>query len=407
MKATLLLYEPLVPAHQSSFGYASYRLARELHERDLLECVLCRTLDPSLELPADKVHVMRRDRRYNLAARAIFEIGSRFAWFDARRRAEELFDRYALSRVPFHKGGPVFATRPLMLGTFARAKAAGCPLWMMASVPHPLQNYALGRNEEIRHGLDRSGPITDERRTERLTRALQLADRIVTSHPTTGEYVYRSFLHYVEPEKLRLLKHYFPLENIEGAQPRRLEDRDPARTGVDFLHVSHMHFLKGVVYVLDAWRRFKQHDRTESRLLLVGTMDRRLREVVDRDYADLPGVEVRGFVPDLKEAFREADVFLSPSVTDAGPLTIIEAMATGLPVISSRNCGFASILTEGRDGFTYEYNDVPKLAGHFAWFAEHRDELPGMSAAALENARGHSMDEYLQELISVFEEPAD
>lgn len=404
LKVTLVFYEPLATGRQSAFGYASYRLARNLLERGWLDQVICRAVSPEVELPRDKVLVMHDDPLYRFAARLIARAGQMFPWFNARRILEEMFDRFVSSRMRMEADSVLFTTRPLILNTIRKAKAARMKVWLFASVPHPLVNFSLGRNEELRYGLPKKGPITDVRRTERLAGALALADKVVSMGPEIGEYVFDSFRNFVEPDRLLGLKRYFPVDPAEYAALTGPRPGDPEKRGVTFLHVSHIVFLKGITYLLEAWRIFKKNDRSGSRLLLVGAIDRPVRELVDREFGDLEGVEFRGFVPDLMPHFKEADVFVSPSVTDAGPVTIIEAMASGLPVISSNNCGFASLLTEGHDGFRYQFNDVRRLAEILEHIAANPGDLPRLSKNAFDNAQGRSLEEYVDELTELFGE---
>lgn len=401
MKVTLVFFESMATGRQSCFGYASYRLALDLLEKGRLDRIVTQRAVPQLAIPREKLRVMYEHPGYRLAARVIGKLGRVFPWINARRLREELFDRFASSRIDMGPDTLVFATRPLIANTIDRAKAAGATVWLFASVPHPLSNFALGRNEEIRHGLAKGNPVTDLLRTERLTRAMAQADRIVTTDPAIGAYVYGTFVDFVEPERLLTLEKYFPLDPAEYSAltgPRAL---DPQKKATTFLHVSHINLFKGIPYLLDAWRIFKASDRTGSRLVLVGYMEDRLQRMIDEQYGDLEGLEIRGFVPDLMPHFIEADVFVSPSITDAGPVTIIEAMAAGLPVISSNNCGFASLLTDGEDGFRYQFNDVPALARILERVASRPEDLPRLSRNAFENAQKRSMDEYIEELSGI------
>jgi glycosyltransferase involved in cell wall biosynthesis len=53
---------------------------------------------------------------------------------------------------------------------------------------------------------------------------------------------------------------------------------------------------------------------------------------------------------DAANAFAEADVFLLPSILEGTPLTLMEAMAAALPVITTRTCGMADVIVHGETG---------------------------------------------------------
>ncbi len=75
----------------------------------------------------------------------------------------------------------------------------------------------------------------------------------------------------------------------------------------------------------------------------------------------------------LVEAYYQHDLFLSPSVTAANgdteggaPVTIIEAAATGLPVVTTNHCDIPFVLGGERGGFLAAEHDVVKLSDHLA-----------------------------------------
>ncbi len=402
MKVTLVFYEPLSNDPLAGFGYASYRLAVNLHEKGLLEKVICRRAAPDLEIPAERIAVMDENPWCRFQSKVLHRAGRIAGGLNVRRMSEELFDRFVAGHLPADPDGLLFTTRPLILDSVRRAKAAGMRVWLFASVPHSLVNYTLARNEEMRNGLEPCGPISDLQRAERLAGAMVLADRIVTLGPRIGQYVYESYAGFFEPERLLPLNEFCTFEPQEYAHLAESRKRPAGPRPVTFFHVSHLHFVKGITYLLEAWRRFEADDASGSRLVIGGRVDPAVQTVIERDFADLERVEFRGFAPDLGPLLEEADVFVSPSITDAGPVTIIECLAAGLPVISSNNCGFASILTEGVDGFRYEYNDTAALAAIFSRIAGDPDQLVEMGRHALANAKRRSLGKYIEELTELF-----
>ncbi|MGZ4959761.1 MAG: glycosyltransferase family 4 protein, partial [Methylomonas sp.] len=68
-----------------------------------------------------------------------------------------------------------------------------------------------------------------------------------------------------------------------------------------------------------------------------------------------------GSQKDVKPFYAMADAFVLPTLYDPFPNAVLEAMACGLPVITSLQCGAAEILTEGESGYVCDANDVDKL----------------------------------------------
>ena len=88
-----------------------------------------------------------------------------------------------------------------------------------------------------------------------------------------------------------------------------------------------------------------------------------------------------GAVSDVRPYLAAADAFVLPTLYDPFPNAVLEAMATGLPVVTSPKCGAAEIISEGASGF------VRDALGHGA-LAEALDRLdPATSRRMGESAR--------------------
>jgi sugar transferase (PEP-CTERM/EpsH1 system associated) len=90
-------------------------------------------------------------------------------------------------------------------------------------------------------------------------------------------------------------------------------------------------------------------------------------------------------VPDLLNAM---DVFVLPSISEGMSNTILEAMATGLPVVASRSGGNPELIEEGPVGCLFEPRDVEALAGHLSMIADDPSLCREYGHAARERAVG-------------------
>ena len=88
------------------------------------------------------------------------------------------------------------------------------------------------------------------------------------------------------------------------------------------------------------------------RFLIAGTGP---EDAALRDHAAALGIADRvtfaGHVSDMREVYGKADLLLMTSRYEGTPLTVLEAMASGVPVVASRLDGIAEVITDGADGF--------------------------------------------------------
>ena len=68
-----------------------------------------------------------------------------------------------------------------------------------------------------------------------------------------------------------------------------------------------------------------------------------------------------GNIKNIPEFLSALDIYIQPSVTEGFPLSVLEAMASRLPIISSNAGGLKEMIIDGENGITYESGDISKL----------------------------------------------
>ena len=66
--------------------------------------------------------------------------------------------------------------------------------------------------------------------------------------------------------------------------------------------------------------------------------------------------------PKLPQKYRDADIFILPSLAEGMPLVVLEAMGTGLPIVVSRVQGVDELVVDGVNGALFDPSDVDGLA---------------------------------------------
>jgi glycosyltransferase involved in cell wall biosynthesis len=108
---------------------------------------------------------------------------------------------------------------------------------------------------------------------------------------------------------------------------------------------------------------------------------------------------------DIKREYETADVFVFPTLADSFGIVQLEAMAAGIPVVTTRTAG--SVVRHGIDGFIVPERDPLALADATAQIVEDRGLRERMSIAARERARDYTWDRYGERLIAVLKQFAN
>ena len=140
-----------------------------------------------------------------------------------------------------------------------------------------------------------------------------------------------------------------------------------------------------------------------TRLAIVGNGP--AREDLEKQFAGLP-VKFAGYLTGtpLSEAYASADMFVFPSALETFGLVVVEAMAAGLPVVSSRVGGVRDTVQEGVTGYTFEVNDIAGMVEGVREIAVSRERITEMGLAARAFAETQSWDAMMDEVIDVYRE---
>lgn len=179
---------------------------------------------------------------------------------------------------------------------------------------------------------------------------------------------------------------YAPVEQ-DGVAPR------PIRIGT----VGRIDRIKNHLGLLDIFALLLERfpaPQFDLRLAVVGDgplLETLRARVAAQSWADR--VELPGARADVADIMRGFDVFVLPSLSEATPVVILEAMATALPVVASRVGGVPQLVLEGRTGFLVDPADVEGFAGAISRYV--RDPELGREHGAAGRAHvqeGYSVD---------------
>ena len=111
-------------------------------------------------------------------------------------------------------------------------------------------------------------------------------------------------------------------------------------------------------------------------------------------------VELRGPIPrpQMAEHYAWADVFLLPSICEGSATVCYEALAAGLPVVTTENAG--SVVRDGMDGFIVPIRDAAAIVERLETLDRDRPLLESMARAARERAREFTLEKYGERLLA-------
>lgn len=152
---------------------------------------------------------------------------------------------------------------------------------------------------------------------------------------------------------------------------------------------------KGLSYLIQAFRRAAL---PASELLLVGPIIGS-----DSPWRAIPGVRHVAAVPRaaLPALYASADVYVLPSLAEGFPLTQMEAMAMGLPVIVSENTSAHDVVTDGTDGFVVPIRDADAIAERLRLLHDDHDLRARMGVAARLRAEHFGWARYHQRVVEI------
>jgi glycosyltransferase involved in cell wall biosynthesis len=152
---------------------------------------------------------------------------------------------------------------------------------------------------------------------------------------------------------------------------------------------------KGISYLL---RAFKELHSADIKLTVAGTM--LLQPSVASQYRDLFKYVGHLNRPALAEEFQKADVFVFPTLIEGMPLTVIEAMAAGLPVITTSH-GPGDIVRDGVEGFIVPIRDHQAIAEKLIYLKNNPDHRLEMGRNARLRALTFTWDRYSDNALQV------
>lgn len=271
-----------------------------------------------------------------------------------------------------------------------RCKTMGIPFVLDQSIGHPdnkTRIFELLRERYPRWSCDMEPRLKEVRQAEQVEH--DLARRIVVASSFTRNTLVENG---VAPEKIRLNPYGVDCSRFIS---RRRTDHRPMR----FCFVGSITARKGIPQLLEVWQRLHPAD---AELWLIGPAE----PSVARLLRGFHNVFYKGPVPhnEMPAVLEQCDIFVFPSFYEGFALVILEAMACGLPVITTTATAGPDIIRHGEDGWVIAPGDDAALTGALEYCLRHPDETIATGIRARQTAERFTWDRYGERWIRILGE---
>lgn len=309
-------------------------------------------------------------------------------WF--WERGEHDLSRRCADAMRDPAAGGFFGVEHGALDAMKAAKALGKPAVVAFLSPHGATRARWVDSEFVRHPELRTsslsgGDALSIERDARRDEEARLADWIVSGSSFTTRSLVESG---ISATKIVTVP-------LGGPDPVNASALPAVPSAVQrFIYAGPVSVRKGAHYLLAAWRSIAA---STAELHFYGKC--LLPAGVIAEARSAPGGDrlvFHGSVPasTLRNVYLNASALVLPTLCDGFGQVVSDALACGLPVITTHNAGAADAVDEGATGFVIPAGDAAALADRLSWCVSHRDELFAMRPRALARAANWTWAEF-------------
>ena len=162
---------------------------------------------------------------------------------------------------------------------------------------------------------------------------------------------------------------------------------------------------KGIRDILELANRLNA-DRIGNIKIIMGGKGQLQKEVLDRiredGLSDL--IEFKGWVDGERkeELFRRADVYFLPSYKEGMPVSILEAMSKGLPILSTRIAGIPDLVKDGVNGYLTTPGNVTSFCRILKELSADKKKVHSMGVQSLRLAKNFDAMDIFDDLLRIY-----
>ncbi len=208
--------------------------------------------------------------------------------------------------------------------------------------------------------------------------------------------------HFDLRKEVEVIPNFIKISEFEGLDGSFIRKRYAPNDEMVLCHISNFRPVKRVVDVIDVFARVRE--KIPCKLLMVGDgPDRYAVEERCRALGLCEDVVMLGKLRSTKEILSGCDLFLLPSESESFGLAALEAMAAGVPVISTNTGGLPEVNKHGYTGYTSNVGDVDDIANNAISILGDRANHRMFKEQAKETAREYDLANILPKYEALYE----
>jgi glycosyltransferase involved in cell wall biosynthesis len=173
----------------------------------------------------------------------------------------------------------------------------------------------------------------------------------------------------------------------------------PKNKKLRILFIGSMVQRKGLTYILEA---LNQLPKDSSELILCGRgfIDHNLLEAYKSSNIIL---KINLDNSSLLMEMHKADIFVLPSLSEGFGHVILEAMASGLPIIATDHTSAPDLISDGKEGWVIPIRNTSALVEKLNWCIENKDQLFEMGNQSAATAKQFTWERFRAGIVDFYE----
>ncbi len=211
-----------------------------------------------------------------------------------------------------------------------------------------------------------------------------------------------TFDHFNINRSIDVIPNFINLSRYEGLQPNEMRKKYAPNGQPLIMHMSNFRKVKRVPDVVKVFAKIRKE--IPASLLLVGDGPERYNvEQLCRKLDICGDIHFLGKAKKVEQVLANGDLFILPSQTESFGLAALEAMAAGLPVISSNSGGLPEVNKHGYSGYLSDVGDVKDMAANALRLLKDHQELLRFKEQAKEQAKEFTLPKVLPLYLNLYE----